>query len=127
MSAYRVDRSESGKNTHQMVEVVHFQIHGEMMEAGVAILHAEVQNVRLVRAEDARHHRKCARFVLEHHAQARGAAFSDASPQARSIQSASMPSLSRSQSIVWTSISSPGRRRPTMRSPGTGWQHSARR
>ena len=53
----------------------------------------------------------------------RAAPPSEPSPQARSSQSASIPLASVSQPMTWTSISSSSRRRPTMRSPGIGWQH----
>ena len=52
----------------------------------------------------------------------RAAPPSDPSPQARSSQSASIPLASVSQPMTWTSISSSSRRRPTIRSPGIGWQ-----
>jgi RelA/SpoT family (p)ppGpp synthetase len=51
---------------------------------------------------------------------------SDSSPQARSSQSASTPVASWSQPMTWTSMLSSSRRRPTMRSPGIGWQQVAR-
>jgi ferredoxin len=66
-----------------------------------------------------------ARLVLDDDAQARGAAVRFVAPG--EVDPVGIDAVGqRSQPIVWTSMPSPSRRRPTIRSPGIGWQHSAR-
>jgi hypothetical protein len=106
--------------------VVHLDVEVEGLEAAVAVDQLKIDDVGVLGAEDARHFVPSAPGMSRRITREPRRAAVRASPQARSSQSASIPLASVSQPITWTSISSSSRRRPTMRSPGIGWQHSAR-